>query len=405
MRDARPRAAHLRARAVGRGAQRGANRRRDRHGRAPRGRSSGRSSRSMASTSSSGCSRRRGSATCWTRSAGTASCAARVAELVEALRSNEAALRELVVDPAELERRLELARHAVDEIEAAAPRDGEVDELQGPTGSRRQRPAHRRLARQRRTTTWPATAAARTTGWRARRVPRPSWPGSIRRPQASPSVWPGSRPRSTTSALELRRRQEGISEAAGDSQAIEERLSASVWADAQVRRDRGRGHRARRGGARGGRSGCATRTPNARAGEAEAELGWARPRAPPPPSSARRAARPPRSLGGAGDRAAGRARLPIGRLRRQHRRRAARRVRGRRGHVPARAEPGRAAAAAGAHRVRRGDVARRAGAQDRARPGGRDADADLRRGRCRHRRPIGRSRRASCCGASAATTR
>ena len=54
---------------------------------------------------------------------------ANVAELVEALRSNEAALRELVVDPQERQRRLELAQHAADEIELADPRDGEVDEL------------------------------------------------------------------------------------------------------------------------------------------------------------------------------------------------------------------------------------------------------------------------------------
>ena len=60
---------------------------------------------------------------------GHATLRGRVAELVGDLRSNEAALRELVVDPAELERRLELAQHAADEIEAAAPRDGEVAEL------------------------------------------------------------------------------------------------------------------------------------------------------------------------------------------------------------------------------------------------------------------------------------
>lgn len=52
-----------------------------------------------------------------------------VAEAVEAWRANAARLRELSVDPAELARRLELAAFAADEIEAAAPRPGEVAEL------------------------------------------------------------------------------------------------------------------------------------------------------------------------------------------------------------------------------------------------------------------------------------
>jgi DNA repair protein RecN (Recombination protein N) len=55
----------------------------------------------------------------------------RVVADVRALRANEAALRELEIDPGELERRLELARHAVDEIESAAPQPGESDELRG----------------------------------------------------------------------------------------------------------------------------------------------------------------------------------------------------------------------------------------------------------------------------------
>lgn len=52
-----------------------------------------------------------------------------VAGDVRALRANEAALRELEIDPGELERRLELATHAVDEIETASPKPGESDEL------------------------------------------------------------------------------------------------------------------------------------------------------------------------------------------------------------------------------------------------------------------------------------
>ena len=54
---------------------------------------------------------------------------AEVAATVRRWRENEAALRELAIAPAELERRVELARHAADEIEAADPRPGEVDEL------------------------------------------------------------------------------------------------------------------------------------------------------------------------------------------------------------------------------------------------------------------------------------
>src|SRR3954469_19437304 len=54
-----------------------------------------------------------------------------VATLVRDMRANEAALRELAIDPAELDRRMELAEHAAQEIEAAAPREGEIDELKG----------------------------------------------------------------------------------------------------------------------------------------------------------------------------------------------------------------------------------------------------------------------------------
>jgi DNA repair protein RecN (Recombination protein N) len=52
-----------------------------------------------------------------------------VGQSVGAWRANEAALRELAVDPAELQRRLELAQHAADEIETANPQPGEVDAL------------------------------------------------------------------------------------------------------------------------------------------------------------------------------------------------------------------------------------------------------------------------------------
>lgn len=60
---------------------------------------------------------------------GHADLRARVAEAVAAVRANESALRELAITPDELARRLALAEHAATEIEAVAPRPGEVDEL------------------------------------------------------------------------------------------------------------------------------------------------------------------------------------------------------------------------------------------------------------------------------------
>jgi DNA repair protein RecN (Recombination protein N) len=54
----------------------------------------------------------------------------RVRAAVVAWRENEAVLRELAVEPAELARRIELAEHAADEIEAAGVTVGEVEALQ-----------------------------------------------------------------------------------------------------------------------------------------------------------------------------------------------------------------------------------------------------------------------------------
>ena len=52
-----------------------------------------------------------------------------VTDIVRDMRSNEAAMRELVIDPGELERRLELALHAANEIETVSPKVGEIDRL------------------------------------------------------------------------------------------------------------------------------------------------------------------------------------------------------------------------------------------------------------------------------------
>jgi DNA repair protein RecN (Recombination protein N) len=52
-----------------------------------------------------------------------------VAAAVRQWRENETALRVVAIGPAELERRIELAEHAANEIEAADPRPGESDQL------------------------------------------------------------------------------------------------------------------------------------------------------------------------------------------------------------------------------------------------------------------------------------
>ena len=52
-----------------------------------------------------------------------------VAAAVATWRENREALSALAVDPREVERRLELLRHEIDEIGAARPHDGEIDEL------------------------------------------------------------------------------------------------------------------------------------------------------------------------------------------------------------------------------------------------------------------------------------
>jgi DNA repair protein RecN (Recombination protein N) len=54
-----------------------------------------------------------------------------VASAVEAWRENRNALGELALDPREVERRMELLRHEVEEIGGARLKDGEIDELKG----------------------------------------------------------------------------------------------------------------------------------------------------------------------------------------------------------------------------------------------------------------------------------
>jgi len=147
----------------------------------------------------------------------------RVAAQVEAFRSNEAALRELVVDPAELQRRLELAEHAADEIEAASPREGEVQELKDrlTVAGNAQRiaallaEAHELLAGDGRAARDGLARASRSVSELARLDP--SAAGLAER-------LAGLGAELDEAALEVRRRQDAMTEAVGDSETTEERL-------------------------------------------------------------------------------------------------------------------------------------------------------------------------------------
>ena len=148
----------------------------------------------------------------------------RVSDLVGDLRSNDAALRELVVDPTELARRLELAEHAADEIEAAAPRDGEVAELRQrlSLAGNAQRIAgllaetHDLLAGEGRAARDSVARASRAATELARLDP--TMAGLAER-------LAGLEGEIEDLSIELSRRQEQIGDAAIDSEAIEARLS------------------------------------------------------------------------------------------------------------------------------------------------------------------------------------
>jgi DNA repair protein RecN (Recombination protein N) len=142
---------------------------------------------------------------------------------VSALRANDAALRELALDPAELVRRLELAAHAADEIEAASPRAGEIDELKArlALAGNAQRiaalltDAHEALAGEGRGAHDGLARASRAVAEIARIDP--SADGLAERLS-------GLQAELDDVALELRRRSEGIAEAVGDTEQIEARL-------------------------------------------------------------------------------------------------------------------------------------------------------------------------------------
>ena len=150
--DRVPRAADRRARDQRHGPVHGAPRRRDRHGRAAGPGDRRRSSRSTASTTSSGCWTRTGSGTCSTRSAGTASSEPPWPAAVDRWRANRTALAELAMDPRELLRRLEILEHEAAEIEGGATpaRRGRRDHAPSSprrSTARRSHRARRRSAR------------------------------------------------------------------------------------------------------------------------------------------------------------------------------------------------------------------------------------------------------------------
>ncbi|CAN5713367.1 DNA repair protein RecN [soil metagenome] len=149
----------------------------------------------------------------------------RVAGAVREMRSNEAALRELEVDPAELERRLALAEHAADEIEQLSPQPGEVEALRSrlSVAGNAQRIAAL-LTESHDLLTGDGLAARDLLAQAARSLAELG--------RLDPSAAPlaeridGLQAEADDLALELRRRSEMMDESVGDAQAIEERLSA-----------------------------------------------------------------------------------------------------------------------------------------------------------------------------------
>ena len=147
-----------------------------------------------------------------------------VAEAVGAMRFNEAALRELVVDPAELDRHVELAAFAAEEIEAAAPREGEVDELRSrlAVAGNAQRiaellaEAHGLIADEGGGAREALARASRATADLARLDPTAD---------ELATRLDGLAAELDEVVLELRRRQDGIADAAADTGSIEARLS------------------------------------------------------------------------------------------------------------------------------------------------------------------------------------
>ena len=153
---------------------------------------------------------------------GHAAVRAEVAEAVRSWRANEAALRELAMAPAELERRLELARHAADEIERANPQPGEIDNLRAHlatlANSERIKSLVRDLAESiadERGTRDDLALAARSAAELARLDPAQ---------EALAERIGGLAAEAEDVGLELRRLADTLADELGDAESIEERL-------------------------------------------------------------------------------------------------------------------------------------------------------------------------------------
>jgi DNA repair protein RecN (Recombination protein N) len=148
-----------------------------------------------------------------------------VTTLVRDMRANEAALREMALEPAELERRIELAAHAADEIEALSPREGEIDELRGrlAVAGNAQRIVALLAA------TYDVLAA---DGASARDSIAQAARSATELGRLDPELngiaerLSGVEAEIDDIALELRRREESVADAATDSVVLEERLGA-----------------------------------------------------------------------------------------------------------------------------------------------------------------------------------
>jgi DNA repair protein RecN (Recombination protein N) len=148
-----------------------------------------------------------------------------VATAVAAWRANRAALRELELPPAELERRLELAQHGADEIAASAIRPGEVAELEARRAvaaasdriTRLLGAALERLDQEGRGARDLVALAVRDLGEAARLDPRLS---------AIAEAGAGLEAEAADLALELRRAVETGGASETDLAALEERLGA-----------------------------------------------------------------------------------------------------------------------------------------------------------------------------------
>ena len=319
-------------------------------------------------------------------------------------------------------RRLDLLEHEVAEIAAARLRPGEADEIRARLSAAQHGEAIARGA---------AAVREALTGEAARAPATPSASAVREARGAGPPRRRASRPL----ADRLAGLEAELEDVGGRDRATSPTRSTTIRAcsprsrsacrdlraGAPLRRRRGRGHRPRRAGRRRARAAAAgsTRSEPRRDARGRASARQGREAAAAPVGAAgdgrrRLLARGRRRCSRSSGFPAGVFEVALGRRiagarragdRARWRRRRLRCQRRRRGRLPARPEPGRAGAAAGADRVRRRAVARRAGDQEVLAEADDTPDARLRRGRYGDRRPQRRPGRAQPVGARAAITR